>query len=117
MLARGLQARPVIRSSSSTRRLAPMAAPPTTTQTRAPAAAGAGSNGGGDDNRPQKTRILAVCLGNICRSPTAEAVLRAVVERRGLTDQFEIDSCGTGGGSANVELVFLLLFRGRWRKG
>ena len=37
--------------------------------------------------------------GNICRSPTAEAMFRAVVERNGLTDRFDIDSCGTGGGS------------------
>ena len=37
--------------------------------------------------------------GNICRSPTAEAVFKAVVERRGLTNRFIIDSCGTGGGS------------------
>lgn len=33
---------------------------------------------------------------NICRSPSAEAVFRAVVERAGLASQFEIDSCGTG---------------------
>lgn len=37
-------------------------------------------------------RILCVCLGNICRSPTAEAVLRA---RGG--DRIEVDSAGTGG--------------------
>jgi len=41
-------------------------------------------------------RILFVCLGNICRSPTAEAVMRDLVERRGLSDQIEIDSAGTG---------------------
>jgi protein-tyrosine phosphatase len=38
-------------------------------------------------------------LGNICRSPTAEAMFRAVVERNGMKDKFDIDSCGTGGGS------------------
>ena len=37
--------------------------------------------------------------GNICRSPSAEAVFRAVVEREGLAYRFEIDSCGTGGGN------------------
>jgi len=42
-------------------------------------------------------RVLFVCLGNICRSPTAEATFRAEVERRGLMHRFEIDSCGTGG--------------------
>lgn len=48
-----------------------------------------------------KTKVLFVCLGNICRSPTAEAVFRAAVERAGLADAFIIDSCGTGGGSSN----------------
>ncbi len=42
-------------------------------------------------------RILFVCLGNICRSPTAEGVMRHVVERECLGDQFELDSAGTGG--------------------
>jgi protein-tyrosine phosphatase len=42
------------------------------------------------------TRILFVCLGNICRSPTAEAVMVELVERAGLADRFEIDSAGTG---------------------
>ncbi len=41
------------------------------------------------------TRILAVCLGNICRSPTAEAVLRAIATQAGL--DLELDSAGTGG--------------------
>jgi len=43
---------------------------------------------------------LMVCLGNICRSPTAEAVFQALIDRRGLGDEIEVDSCGTGGGSA-----------------
>ncbi|HET6507254.1 MAG TPA: low molecular weight protein-tyrosine-phosphatase [Baekduia sp.] len=42
-------------------------------------------------------RLLFVCMGNICRSPTAEAVMRAVVAREGLEDEIEIDSAGTGG--------------------
>lgn len=41
--------------------------------------------------------VLFVCLGNICRSPLAEGLFRAAVERRGLTDRFFIDSCGTSG--------------------
>jgi len=53
-----------------------------------------------------KTGVLFVCLGNICRSPTAEAVFRAVVERRGLAEKFFIDSCGTGGGASNVRFCF-----------
>ncbi len=42
-------------------------------------------------------RILFVCMGNICRSPSAEGVFRRIVEDCGLSDQFEIDSAGTGG--------------------
>ena len=44
------------------------------------------------------TRILFVCLGNICRSPAAEAMLRVLVEREGLGNSVEIDSAGTYGG-------------------
>ena len=43
------------------------------------------------------TRILFVCMGNICRSPTAEAVTRALVERAGMADRVELDSAGTHG--------------------
>ena len=45
-----------------------------------------------------KQRILFVCLGNICRSPAAEAMLRVLVDREGLSDRVEIDSAGTYGG-------------------
>ena len=45
-----------------------------------------------------KTRILFVCLGNICRSPAAEGIMRRIVERRGLSGTFGIDSAGTYGG-------------------
>jgi protein-tyrosine phosphatase len=41
-------------------------------------------------------RILFVCMGNICRSPTAEGVMRALVREQGLEDAIEIDSAGTG---------------------
>ncbi len=44
--------------------------------------------------RPTK-RVLFVCLGNICRSPAAEAIFRKLVETRGLSEHFEIDSAGT----------------------
>lgn len=43
-----------------------------------------------------KQSILFVCLGNICRSPTAEGVFRARAARAGLADHLEIDSAGTG---------------------
>jgi protein-tyrosine phosphatase len=43
------------------------------------------------------TRILFVCLGNICRSPLAEAVFRHLARDRGVDHLFEIDSAGTSG--------------------
>jgi len=42
-------------------------------------------------------RVLFVCLGNICRSPTAEGVFRELVRREGLADAIATDSCGTSG--------------------
>lgn len=41
-------------------------------------------------------RVLFVCLGNICRSPTAEGVMRALVRDAGIEDTIEVDSAGTG---------------------
>ena len=41
-------------------------------------------------------RLLFVCMGNICRSPTAEGVMRALLREQGLTDRVEVDSAGTG---------------------
>jgi protein-tyrosine phosphatase len=41
-------------------------------------------------------RVSFVCLGNICRSPTAEAVMRHLVREAGLGDRVAIDSAGTG---------------------
>jgi len=42
-----------------------------------------------------KVSVLFVCMGNICRSPTAEGVFRHVVKQRNLQDQIKIDSAGT----------------------
>jgi protein-tyrosine phosphatase len=42
-----------------------------------------------------KVKVLFVCMGNICRSPTAEAVFRHHVEKAGLLEQIQIDSAGT----------------------
>ena len=42
-------------------------------------------------------KLLFVCLGNICRSPAAEGVFLHLLEERGLSDQFVVDSAGTGG--------------------
>lgn len=43
------------------------------------------------------TRILFVCLGNICRSPAAEGVFVHLLAQQGLSDRFVVDSAGTGG--------------------
>jgi protein-tyrosine phosphatase len=42
-------------------------------------------------------RVLFVCLGNICRSPTAEGVMRALLAEADLDAEVEVDSAGTGG--------------------
>lgn len=42
-------------------------------------------------------RVLFVCMGNICRSPTAEGVLRQFVRQNNLGDKVEVDSAGTHG--------------------
>ena len=47
-----------------------------------------------------KTRILFVCLGNICRSAAAEEIMRSKVEELNLTHEFELDSAGLYGGHA-----------------
>lgn len=43
-----------------------------------------------------KPSVLVVCLGNICRSPMGEAVLKSEAEKRGIA--IEVDSAGTYGG-------------------
>jgi protein-tyrosine phosphatase len=42
-------------------------------------------------------RILFVCLGNICRSPTAEGVMKAKLAEAGLAEDVDVESAGTGG--------------------
>jgi protein-tyrosine phosphatase len=43
------------------------------------------------------TRLLFVCLGNICRSPSAENIMNHLIEQRGLGDRLVCDSAGTAG--------------------
>ena len=47
-------------------------------------------------NITPKHRLLFICLGNICRSPAAEGVMKAKVHAAKLDDQFSIDSAGIG---------------------
>jgi len=49
------------------------------------------------------TRILFLCMGNICRSPAAHCVFQHLVDQAGLTGQFEVDSAGTIGFHAGEE--------------
>ena len=44
----------------------------------------------------KKISVLFVCLGNICRSPAAEAIFLNLISKKGLTDTFNVDSAGTG---------------------
>jgi len=44
---------------------------------------------------PKRFRVLFVCMGNICRSPTAHGVFEHLVAQAGLTRQVEVDSAGT----------------------
>ena len=44
----------------------------------------------------KKISVLFVCLGNICRSPAAEAIFISLLEKKGLKDGFIVDSAGTG---------------------
>lgn len=48
------------------------------------------------ETNSKRINVLFVCMGNICRSPMAEAVFRDLIKRAGLTDRFEINSAGTG---------------------
>lgn len=45
---------------------------------------------------PTKTRVLFVCLGNICRSPLAEGLFRHHLRARDRSEAFDVDSAGTG---------------------
>jgi protein-tyrosine phosphatase len=47
------------------------------------------------DRRGLHTSVLFVCMGNICRSPTAEGVFRTLVARAGLAQSIAVDSAGT----------------------
>ena len=44
----------------------------------------------------KKISVLFVCLGNICRSPAAEAIFIDLIKKKGINDSFIVDSAGTG---------------------
>lgn len=67
-------------------------------------------------NAGVKVRVLFVCMGNICRSPTAEAVFRQKVEQAGLQEAILVDSAGTHdyhvGGAPDHRAQAAAAFRG-----
>lgn len=50
-----------------------------------------------NDDTQSKYKVLFVCLGNICRSPAGEGILKKIVEEKGLSSQIVVDSAGTSG--------------------
>jgi protein-tyrosine-phosphatase len=58
-----------------------------------------------NSSAPKTTRVLMVCLGNLCRSPTAEAVLRKKVHEAGLDGRIEVDSAGTRRSAGSVRRI------------
>lgn len=50
-----------------------------------------------NDGPDGRTSVLFICMGNICRSPLAEGVFKHLAQQRGVQNQFDVDSAGTGG--------------------
>ena len=71
-----------------------------------------------------KPRVLFVCMGNICRSPTAEGVFRKLLDDEGLSEAIEVDSAGTHayhvGKQPDQRTIAAAMKRGvdiSWRRG
>ena len=62
-----------------------------------PGRASSEMNGMAFDDHRAEISVLFVCLGNICRSPTAEGVFRKLLAENGLDGRIRVDSAGTGG--------------------
>ena len=64
----------------------------------------------------KKKSVLFVCLGNICRSPAAEAIFLDLINKKGLNDSFIVDSAGTGswhiGKKADTRMIIAAQKRG-----
>ncbi len=64
----------------------------------------------------KKKSVLFVCLGNICRSPAAEAIFLDLINKKGLNDSFIVDSAGTGswhiGKKADIRMIIAAQKRG-----
>ena len=54
-----------------------------------------------------KKSVLFVCLGNICRSPAAEAIFIDLIKKKGLNDNFFVDSAGTGSWHIGLSLIHI----------
>ena len=72
----------------------------------------------------KKPRVLFVCMGNICRSPTAEGVFRKLLDDEGLSEAIEVDSAGTHayhiGEQPDQRTIAAAMKRGidiSWRRG
>ena len=63
-----------------------------------------------------ETKILFVCLGNICRSPAADGIMRHIVRERGLGAEIAVDSAGTYAGHTG-ELPDARMRRAASRRG
>ena len=63
-----------------------------------------------------ETKILFVCLGNICRSPAADGIMRHIVRKRGLGAEIAVDSAGTYAGHTG-ELPDARMRRAALRRG
>ncbi len=62
-----------------------------------------------------KHRVLFVCLGNICRSPAAEGVMKHIIEREGVSHLFEVDSAGIQGYHSGESADKRMIVAGRER--
>lgn len=56
-------------------------------------------------NKERRYNLLFICLGNICRSPAADAVMHHLTDSKGLSHNFTIDSAGIGNWQYALDLI------------